>query len=176
MTNRPMRRADRATTHDETLTVLDAAPFVVISTVDDDGAPYGAPLSFVRRGNVLYVHATDQGGRKVDCFRRDARVCATAVTDVVPFYADGDFSTYYRSAMAFGRMREVPDGPEFKHALVDLCMKYVPQAREHIGEAMRSSQDHTSVWAVDIEELTGKAQPLPPTPSANADANTNEEG
>lgn len=161
MTHPSLRRTERALTHDDTLTLLDVASFVTVGTVDSDGMPYGVPLSFVRRGETLYFHMSKDGGYKVDCFRRDARACATAVLDVEAFFKDGDFSTTYRSAMAFGRMREVTDAGEFKHALVDLCMKYVPAHKHDIGHAMAIEGPNTAVWALDIEELTGKARPLP---------------
>lgn len=159
MTSYPMRRADRAASHDEALAILDAAPYLVVATADGDGMPYGVPVSFARTGDTLYFHATNEGGHKTDDFLRDGRVCATAVTDVEAFFADGDFSTSYRSAMAFGRVREVEDPLEFKHALVNLCMKYVPDAKSHIGQAMEHEGPHTSVWAIDIDELTGKVRP-----------------
>lgn len=159
MTAHPLRRADRASSRDDALAVFDEAAYITVSTVDGDGRPYGVPLSFTRKGDVLYFHATNEGGHKFDDFRRDGRVCATAVVDVHPFFADGDFSTCYRSAIAFGRVREVTDPGEFKHALVDLCMKYVPEAKHGIGHAMEESGPRTSVWAIDVEELTGKAQP-----------------
>lgn len=161
MTHRPMRRAERATSHAEALAVLDAAPFAIFATVDEDGAPYSVPLSFARRGDTLYVHATNAESLKAACFRRDARTCATAVADVQAFFEDGDFSTSYRSAIAFGRIREVTDEREFKHALVDLCMKYVPANKHDIGHAMQAEGPNTSVWALDIDELTGKANPGP---------------
>ena len=52
MTRFPLRRAERAMPRDEALAVLDAAEFAIVSTVDDDGMPYGVPLSFVRRGGT----------------------------------------------------------------------------------------------------------------------------
>ena len=119
------------------LAVLDAAEFAIVSTVDDDGMPYGVPLSFVRRGDTLYFHATNEGGHKTVDFRRDDRVCATAVTGVEAFFEDGDFSTSFRSAMTFGRVREVVEATEFKHALVDLCMKYVPEESAASGKRWR---------------------------------------
>ena len=157
----PLRRADRAASRDEALETLDAAPFVVVSTADVDGMPYGVPLSFVRRGNTLYFHASSEGGHKTDCFRRDHRVCETAVTGVQAFFENGNFSTSYRSAMAFGRIREVTDPLEFKRALVDLCMKYVPEHKRDIGRAMEAEGPHTAVWALDIDALSGKKRSLP---------------
>ena len=44
MTRFPLRRAERAMPRDEALAVLDAAEFAIVSTVDDDGMPYGVPL------------------------------------------------------------------------------------------------------------------------------------
>lgn len=161
MTHPTLRRADRALTHEDTLAVLDAASFVTVSTVDDDGMLYGIPLSFVRRGETLYFHMSNEGGLKVECFRRDGRACVTAVVDVEAFFEDGDFTTAYRSALAFGQMREVTDAGEFKHALVDLCMKYLPAHKHDIGHAMEVEGPNATVWAFDIEELTGKARPRP---------------
>ena len=157
----PLRRVDRAASRDEALETLDAAPFVVVSTADVDGMPYGVPLSFVRRGNTLYFHASSEGGHKTDCFRRDHRVCATAVTDVRAFFEGGDFSTSYRSAMAFGRIREVTEPLEFKRALVDLCTKYLPEHKRDIGRAMEAEGPCTAVWALDIDALSGKKRLLP---------------
>lgn len=168
MTHRPMRRGDRAASREASLAVLDSAPFVTVATIDDAGAPYCVPLSFVRRGDALYFHAAKEGGLKAECFRRDARACATAVMDVQAFFDGGDFSASYRSAIAFGRMREVDDPAEFKHALVDLCMKYLPAHKHDIGRAMQAEGPHTTVWALDIDELTGKARSLPADGNAAA--------
>lgn len=161
MTHRPLRRAERALSREETFAILDNAPFACVSTVDENGAPYGVPLSFVRRGDTLYFHMSNEGGLKVDCFRRNGRACATAVVDVEAFYEDDDFTTAYRSALAFGHMREVTDVGEFKHALVDLCMKYVPAHKHDIGHAIETEGPNAAVWALDIDELSGKARPKP---------------
>lgn len=88
-------------------------------------------------------------------------MCATAVTGVQAFFENGNFSTSYRSAMAFGRIREVTDPLEFKRALVDLCMKYVPEHKRDIGRAMEAEGPHTAVWALDIDALSGKKRSLP---------------
>ena len=161
MIDYPLLAKDRELSADEALEVLEAGEFCVVSTVDADGMPYGVPLSYARQGDILYFHAANEGGLKADCFRRDARACATAVVDVEAFFENGDFSTSYRSAIAFGRMRPVDDPIEFKHALVNLCMKYLPAHKHAIGKAMEIEGPHTAVWALDIEKLSGKANPFP---------------
>ena len=40
-------------------------------------------------------------------------------------------------------------------------MKYAPEAKRSIGKAMEKEGPHTSVWAIDIEEISGKAHPGP---------------
>lgn len=68
MTRFPLRRAERAMPRDEALAVLDAAEFAIVSTVDDDGMPYGVPLSFVRRGDTLYFHPQTRAGTRRSIF------------------------------------------------------------------------------------------------------------
>lgn len=155
----PMRRCERALSYHKACEVLGKAPYITIATTNEEGFPYGVPVSFVRRENTLYFHTSSEKSLKADCFKHDNRVSATAVTDIEPFYADGDFSTCFKSAIVFGRVREVKNNIERKRALVDLCMKYVPTAKQHISNVMQSSGPNTLVWAIDIEGVTGKSHP-----------------
>lgn len=157
MTSYPMRYASRAVSDDEARTILDSAEFVVISSADDDGTPYGVPVSFVREGNALYLHSAKAGGHKAANFARDPRVCATAVTDVAPCYENGYFSTRYASVIARGRIEKVADEAETRRALAALCLKYVPSAADEIEGAIERGIRNTAVWRLDVEELSGKA-------------------
>lgn len=105
---------------------------------------------------TLYFHTTNEGGRKLDAFAHDARVCATIVEDVAARFRDESFTTEYSSVMAFGRIRRVNDAATARRALVDLCMKYLPEHRAEIGSALRADFESTAVWALEIEALTGK--------------------
>lgn len=157
MTHYDMRYDRRKISEEEARTILKQAEYAVISTVDADGMPYGVPISFVLIDNTIYIHTTNTFGHKLDDFRHDSRVCVTAVTDTDPCFEKTFFTTRYESAMAFGCIREVPLGVEFRKALVELCMKYVPEAKHEIGEAIEREVNDTSVWAIDIDELSGKA-------------------
>lgn len=157
MTHYEMRYDKRKLSDEDARGVFEEADYIVVSTVDADGMPYGIPISFVISGDTLYLHSTNTFGHKLDDFRRDPRVCATAAHGAKPCYEQTFFTTRYESAMAFGEIREVPEGAEFRRALVDLCMKYVPDAKHEIGAAIEREIGDTIVWAIDIEELTGKA-------------------
>lgn len=156
MTNRSMRRTDRALSEGEAFAIFNKADYLTVSTTDADGTPYGVPVSFVLMDGQLYFHATNEGGHKQDNFQHDARVCATAVVDVEALYVD-DFTTRYSSAMMFGRIRCVEDAVEARKALVALCMKYLPEHKSDIGAAMKQDWPHTTVWAIAPTSITGKA-------------------
>lgn len=156
MTDHPLRLPERALSDDEARGILDEAAYCVVSTADEDGAPYGVPLSFVHVDGRLYVH-TAREGHKIADFARDARVCATAVVDVEACFEDGFMTTRYASAIARGRIRRVEDDREVRHALVALCMKYLPAYKKEIGPAIDRDIDEVAVWAIEIESLSGKA-------------------
>ena len=173
-----IRRADRIMTLENLREHPNNAQYCVISTIDDQGNPYGVPLSYVfvegehnacdttispeaAQGiypisGVLYVHMAKGVGKKLACFTTRPQACATIVEDVVPFFRDGNFSTSYASAMLFGNMREVTDIIEVRKALVALCMKYLPEHKKDIGAAMDADIDHTAVWALEISYASGK--------------------
>lgn len=156
MTNYHMRYAKRELPEADAWNIFETAEYCVVSTVDNDGMPYGVPLSFVRREDTLYFHSTNAGGHKLDDFLHDARACATVVVDVEALF-NGDFTTRFGSAMAFGRIRRVEDSAEARKALVALCMKYLPAYRHEIGGALEHDFAKTAVFALEVETLTGKA-------------------
>lgn len=157
MTSYDMRFSSRALPREEAYAVLDRAESIVVSTVDEDGMPYGVPVSFVRSGDDLYIHCSRKGGHKVDNFERDARVCATAVCDVDPCYENSFFSTRYESVIARGSIRRIEDAEEMRRALSDLCLKYVPSAEAEIAGAIERGIAGVAIWAIRIDELSGKA-------------------
>lgn len=105
---------------------------------------------------AIYFHTTNESGRKLDAFAANDRVCATVVEDVAARFQDAAFTTSFSSAMAFGRIRRVVDPVVVRKALVNLCIKYLPEHKNDIGAAMQADLDATAVWALDIEELSGK--------------------
>lgn len=105
---------------------------------------------------TMYFHTTNEGGRKLDAFAADGRACATVVEDVAARFQDAAFTAGFSSAMAFGRIHRVTDPVVVRKALVGLCMKYLPEHKSDIGAAIQADLDATAVWALDIEELSGK--------------------
>lgn len=159
-----LRRASRRMDDDALRDVLARGQFCTLACIDANSNPYAVPLSYIyEEGSApegraaLYFHTTNEGGRKLDAFAADPRACATVVEDVRPrFYGESSFTTDYSSVMAEGRIRRVTDPVEVRKALVGLCMKYLPDHKQHIGAAMEADLAATAVWALDIDRLSGK--------------------
>ena len=162
MIDYPLLAKDRELSADEAHEVLEAGEFCVVSTVDADGMPYGVPLSYVMLDGALCFHTTNKAGHKLDNFARDGRACVTVATEVEACYEDDFFTTRFASVIARGRVRRMEDGAAMRKVLVALCMKYLPEYKDKIGEGIAREIDDTAIWAVDLEEVRGKgARRLP---------------
>ena len=152
-----MQMAERELTEAEAWEILEAGEYVVVSTVDPDGTPYGIPLSYVIIDGKLYIHTGERGGHKIDDFLHDARVSVAVATEVDPCFEDTFFTTRFASVIASGRIAKVEDSAMVRRVLVDLCMKYLPQYKEEIGPAIGREIDTTAAWCIEFDEIRGKA-------------------
>ena len=131
----------------------------------DDGAPAeGAPAgpagasAGCSEGAVqgclrVYFHCALEG-YKLDCIARNDRAsfCVVGSDEVVP----AEFTTYFRSAVAFGRVRPVEGHDERVHALRLLADKYAPGLDEGFAREVTTLLRRTCVLRLDVEALTGK--------------------
>lgn len=156
MVFREMRRNRQALSQEECVRVLQQATSGVLSVAGDDGYPYGVPLSFAWSEGKLYFHAA-KSGHKLDALRRSekASFCVIAQDQIVP----EEFTTYFRSVIAFGRVRivESDDDPEKRRGLDLLADKYCADVpAESREEEIGRSKKAIVVLVLDIEHATGK--------------------
>jgi possible 5-nitroimidazole antibiotics resistance protein, nimA-family len=155
MRMRGMHRANRKVSYTQARQILEKAEYGVLSTICDDGLPYGVPLSFVLSGNAIYFHCAAQG-QKLDNIQHDSRVCFTAVASAQTL--PDVFSVRYESAMAFGTAHIVYGEDERIAALQRLCRKYAPQkTQEQLATYMNKLIVHTTVVRLDVEYISGKS-------------------
>ena len=150
---RTMRRKRQELPREEGVAMLDETTAGVLSLVDEDGCPYGVPLSFALVGETIYFHGAP-AGRKLDALRYCGRgsFCVIQQDTVVP----QKFTTYFRSAMACGSVRVVTDSDEARRALLALAEKYNPADTEGAVAEIEGAFARTCVFALDIEDLTAK--------------------
>ncbi len=153
-----MRRKDREMPMEETVRLLAEAAYGILSTVGEDGEPYGVPLSFVysNEKNAVYFHGGCTG-RKMNNIRFEPRVSFTVVGKTQPVY-DKNFTTYFESAVISGTASKVENNEEKEQILFDLCEKYLPQYTEKTAEAIEKSGRGTCVYKISVHEIRGKAK------------------
>lgn len=155
---RPIKQCPECAISDEAAReILETGEYCVVATVDEDGAPYCTPLSYIIDGNDLYIHTGAEGGQKTDDWQRDARVCLTVAVDMEPVYERTLFTTYYASVIARGSVERVTDEAKIRWALAKLCLKYVPDFKKEIGGAINREIDKTAIWVVHLDSISGKA-------------------
>ncbi len=151
---RPIRRADRAITLEQAIEILHKGEYGILSTISEDGQPYGVPVSYSYVDNALYFHSAMEG-HKLENLAADNRVsfCVVGKTEVLP----DQFATRYESVIAFGKAIEL-DGNEKLRGLTELIKKYSPDYLEEGQLYIEATSERTRVYQIVIESLTGKSR------------------
>jgi nitroimidazol reductase NimA-like FMN-containing flavoprotein (pyridoxamine 5'-phosphate oxidase superfamily) len=152
---RKMRRKDKEIGTDEAIRFLAGCEYGVLSTVDNDGQPYGVPLNYAYKDNCIYFHCS-LTGHKIDNIDNNPKVsfCAVGDTKVLP----SEFSTEYVSAVVFGVASEV-QGTERYNALVLVLEKYSPDFMEDGRRYIEKLDKVTKVIKIEIQHISGKKAP-----------------
>jgi nitroimidazol reductase NimA-like FMN-containing flavoprotein (pyridoxamine 5'-phosphate oxidase superfamily) len=143
------------TDHKEMESLLREALVGCLATVGPDGSPYITPLHFVFYEGKIYFHSALKG-RKVENIRANPRVCFEVheLIKIVQGQRACDLSTRYRSVLAFGRARSLPDGDEKVAVLTALAEKYA--SGQAVEPPTLKRAKGTEVIEITIEEMTGK--------------------
>ena len=151
---RPMRRSGQALGIDACKEVLSRGTSGVLALLGDGGWPYAVPMSYAFDGEKLYFHCAREG-HKLDAIRREARAsfCVVDRDEVVP----EEYTTYFRSAIAFGRVRVIEDEAQKRAAIELLARRYFPQdSAENRHRAIEREWAGLCMLEMDIEHLSGK--------------------
>lgn len=149
---REMRRKCQKLDREACEAILARVTSGVVAVHGDDGYPYAVPLSFVYRNGTIYFHSA-KDGHKVDAIRRNAKVsfCVIETDDVVP----EEFTTYFRSVIAFGNATIIEDDVAKLAALRILVEKYSPNVEGFKAE-IEKSFDHMIMVRIDVGHISGK--------------------
>ncbi|MCI8537914.1 MAG: pyridoxamine 5'-phosphate oxidase family protein [Oscillospiraceae bacterium] len=151
---REMRRNRQLLSQADSAAVLDRGGSGVLALSGDDGYPYAVPLSYVRQKDKLFFHCATTG-HKLDALQRSdkASFCVIDQDQVVP----EAYTTWFRSVIAFGRLRILEDEGEQRKALTLLAQKYAPEAGEEgLEQEIGKAAGRLCVLELSIEHMTGK--------------------
>lgn len=151
---REMRRKKQLLSEEDTAAVLRRGTCGVLALAGEDGYPYAVPLSYVWDKDKLYFHSA-KSGHKLDALRRNpkASFCVVDQDQIV----GAEYTTYFRSVIAFGTIRELTDDGEKRAAIEKLGRKYAPgDTAEGLDAAIRRDWEPLCMLEMRIDHLTGK--------------------
>ena len=123
---REMRRK-RQQLAEEEIAILEKATTGTLALLGDNDYPYAVPISYVYHDGKLYFHSA-LTGHKVDAIRKcdKASFCVIEKDDVQP----EKYTTFFRSVIAFGRIRIIEDEHEKLEVARMLGNRYNPNQDE----------------------------------------------
>ena len=150
---RPMRRFRQQLSDDESVGILKKATSGTLALLGDNGYPYAVPISYVYAEGKLYLHSA-LSGHKVDAIRNcdKASFCVIEQDIIHP----KEYTTYFRSVIAFGRIHIVEDDAEKLSAARLLSERYNPGDEEGFQKELEKGFARMLAIRFDIEHLTGK--------------------
>lgn len=151
---RKMRRFKQELTQEEAIQILNNNTAGVLAVLGDEGYPYSVPLSYVFVDNKIYFH-TAKTGHKIDAIKNydKASFCVIDQNQIMP----EEYTTYFRSVIAFGKIHLLETPEEIIPAIQKLAMKYHPTDHEENRNKMINRDiKQMGMIELEIEHLTGK--------------------
>ena len=161
--HRQMRRIKQQLSHEAAVQVMREATSGVLALEGDDGYPYAVPISYVWTDECLgsedefigriYFHSAREG-YKIDSIMDSEKASFAVVVrdEIVP----DEYTTYFKSAIATGRVHVLEDDEERLRGLRALAEKYNPGQQESAEKEISGAPSRVAVIAFEVEELTGK--------------------
>lgn len=149
---REMRRKDRELGNDDIIEILKNNEYGILSTISENGYPYGVPLSYIYMNDSIYFHSA-LDGHKLDNIKISDKVsfCVVGETSVVP----DEFTTNYESVIIFGKAKEIFDD-EKTSVLLEILKKYSKEYIEKGTIYIEKAGQRTKVFKININHISGK--------------------
>ncbi|MBQ8463514.1 MAG: NimIJ family nitroimidazole resistance protein [Prevotella sp.] len=150
---REMRRKRQQLSDAESIEILEKATSGTLALLGDGGYPYAVPISYVYADGKLYFHSA-KDGHKIDAIRNcdKASFCVIDQDCVKP----AEYTTYFRSVIAFGHIHIVEDENEKLQIARLLGNRYNPNQEEALQKELEHGLNRMLAIRFDIEHLTGK--------------------
>lgn len=152
---REMRRIKCKLSDETAEKILHEGLFGVLALAGDENYPYAVPINYAYADGKIYFHSATTG-HKIDAMKKNPKA-SFCVVDRHEVIAE-EFTTYYTSAIAFGKMRLADNDEEKIFGLKLLAEKYSPnESDEHRDREIYGKLKALVVPVLEVEHLTGKA-------------------
>ena len=150
---RKMRRFKQLLSNEVAVEVLERNTGGTLALLGDEDYPYAVPISYVYTDGKIYFHSAKEG-HKIDAIKNHnkASFCVIDKDQIVP----EKYTTYFRSVIAFGKIRIIEDKSEIRKFATILAMKYSADFAEGIPEEIDSTINNMVIIEMEIEHMTAK--------------------
>ena len=154
MVFREMRRKKQTLSQQEIANILHKGTSGVLALLGDNDYPYAVPISYVYDEGKIYFHSA-KSGHKIDAIQRTAKASFCVIDEdlVVP----EEYTTYFRSVIAFGQIRVIEDDREKRAAIEKLAIKYAPEdTAANRDNTINREWKPLCMLEMTIDHVTGK--------------------
>lgn len=154
MVFREMRRKKQVLSQKEVEGILHKGTSGVLALLGDNDYPYAVPISYVYDNGKVYFHSA-KSGHKIDAIQKAAKASFCVIDEdlVVP----EEYTTYFRSVIAFGRIQIIENDSEKRAAIEKLAIKYAPEdTAASRDDAISREWKPLCMLEMTIEHITGK--------------------
>ena len=154
MVFREMRRKKQVLSQKEVEGILHKGTSGVLALLGDNDYPYAVPISYVYDNGKVYFHSA-KSGHKIDAIQKAAKASFCVIDEdlVVP----EEYTTYFRSVIAFGQIRVIEDDREKRAAIEKLAIKYAPEdTAASRDDAISREWKPLCMLEMTIDHVTGK--------------------
>ena len=112
------------------------------------------PLTIFYQDNKIYFHCA-KAGHKIDAIKKHNKVSFTVIAqdDII----SEEFTTYFKSVIAFGTAHIIEDDVEKRTAMEKLTAKFTPdQSEQKRSETIAAQFSALGMIEMTIEHMTGK--------------------
>ncbi len=151
---REMRRKRQLLSDKESIEILRRRTSGILALLGDDNYPYTVPISYVYDNYKIYFHSAKEG-HKIDAIKKynKASFCVIDQDNVVP----EEYTTYFRSVIAFGKVRILYDEKEIIKSIEKLAVKYHPKdSNTNRNQIITKEINLLCIIEFSIEHITGK--------------------
>lgn len=148
-----MRRSRQQLDQAQCIEILNRCTSGTLALLGDGGYPYALPISFVYADGVIYFHSALHG-HKIDAIAHCDKA-SFAVIDRDEVHP-GEYTTYFRSVIGFGRINVISDPEQKLQVLHLLGQRYNPGHPADLEAEIAHAGKAACVIALRIEYLTGK--------------------
>lgn len=151
---RGIRRKNQILSQQEVENILQNGTSGVLALLGDNDYPYAVPISYVYDNGKIYFHSA-KCGHKIDAIQKTAKVsfCVIDKDLIVP----EEYTTYFRSVIAFGQIRIIEDDNEKRTAIEKLAIKYAPEDTDiNRNNVINRGWEPLCMLEMKIEHVTGK--------------------